>query len=119
MQANDMPSCPDWKKLVAILVDEMYICEDLVYDKHSGKLIGFTSLGVISDQLLSSKTGAEGDCDNQHKLAKTMMVFMVRGLFSSLWFPYVQLPCACITGDLIFHPFWHTVFRLERMEFKV
>ena len=119
MQANDMPSCPNWKKLVVILIDEMYIREDLVYDKHSGKLIGFTSLGSVSDRLISSERDAEGDHNDQHRLAKTMMIFMVKGLFTCLRFPYVQFPCTSDSGDLLFHPFRQAVFRLERMEFKV
>ena len=38
---NSMSSCPDWQKLVILLLDEMYIKEDLVYNKHPGKLISF------------------------------------------------------------------------------
>ena len=30
------PTCPEWKKNVILLMDEMYIREDLVYDKFSG-----------------------------------------------------------------------------------
>ena len=37
--------CKEWEKLVVIFLDEMYIKEDLVYNKHSGTLIGFTNLG--------------------------------------------------------------------------
>lgn len=48
-----------------------------------------------------------------------MLVFMVRGLFSRLRFPYAQFPCSAVTGDLLNNPFWEAVFRLERMEFKV
>ena len=59
------------------------------------------------------------DQSDQKKVAKTMMVFMVQGLFTLLRFPYAQFPCTTVTGDLLFHPFWQAVFRLERMEFKV
>lgn len=52
-------------------------------------------------------------------LAKTMFVFMVRGVFSSLKFPYLQLPCATVSGDLLFDPFWEAVYRLERMGLEV
>ena len=44
---------------------------------------------------------------------------MIRGLFSSLHFPYAQFPCASVTGDLFSDPFWEAVFRLERCGFKV
>ena len=40
------------EKCVALLTDEMYIIEDLVYDKHMGALIGFTNLGETNDHLL-------------------------------------------------------------------
>lgn len=36
MQAANLSSCPDWQKLTVLLLDEMYVKEDLVYDKHSG-----------------------------------------------------------------------------------
>ena len=42
----------NWEKCVGILIDEMHIKEDLVYDKHTGALIGFISLGDVNDQLL-------------------------------------------------------------------
>ena len=48
-----------------------------------------------------------------------MMVFMVRGLFSSVKFPYAQFPCAAVSGDLLYDPFWEAVCRLERCGFKV
>ena len=118
MQAVGMPACKDWDKLVILLLDEMYIREDLVFDKHSGRLVGYSSLGTVNDHLLafehSGEAGAEAD-----KITKTMMVFMVRGLFSPLRFAYAQFPCANVTGDLLFHPFWQAVFRLERMSLKV
>ena len=30
----------EWEKLVILLMDEMYIREDLVYNKHTGQLVG-------------------------------------------------------------------------------
>ena len=68
------------------------------------------------------KTGsglASDSSDDVEEVAKTMMVFMVRGLLSRLRFPYVQFACLSVTGELLFHPFWRAVSRLERMEFKV
>ena len=112
----------EWKKCVVLVMDEMYIKEDLVYNKHSGALIGFANLGDTNEHLLKFQHLVEGDdsqCDDQ-QLAKTMFVFMVRGIFSNnLQFPYVQFPCANVTGELLFDPFWEAVCRLERMGLKV
>ena len=51
--------------------------------------------------------------------ARTMMVFMVQGLFSSLQFPYAQFPCAELTGELFYDPFWEAVKRIENVGLKV
>lgn len=48
-----------------------------------------------------------------------MMVFMVKGLFTSLAFPYAFFPCATVSGDMLYKPLWDCIFRLERCGFKV
>ena len=115
MQANDMPSCPNWKKLVVILIDEMYIREDLVYDKHSGKLIGFTSLGSLH----FFRARCRGRPQQPAPPCQDHDGFYGQGPVHLSPIPYVQFPCTSVSGDLLLHPFWQAVFRLERMEFKV
>lgn len=102
-----------------LLLDEMYIREDLFYKKHSGDLVGFTNLGDVNNHLLAFERSLELDHPAEGSLAKSMMTFMVRGLFSSLRFPYAHFPCTSITGDLMFQPFWEAVYHLERMGLKV
>ena len=121
MQAADISKCPEWQKHVVLVIDEMYIKEDLVYDKNSGALIGFANLGEINSHLLQFQASLESSdsSSSNEQLAKTMLVFMVRGLFSSLEFPYVQFPCTTISGDLLFDPRWQAVERIERCGLKV
>jgi hypothetical protein len=44
---------------------------------------------------------------------------MVRGLFTPLRFLYTQFPCCKVTGELLFHPFWEAICRLERIGLMV
>lgn len=84
-QAANLASCEEWQKFVCLLIDEMHIREDLVYNKHTGTLVGFCNLGEINDHLLSFERSLDAESgDAQTPLAKTMMVFMVRGLFTPL-----------------------------------
>ena len=92
------------------MVIEMYITEDLVHDKRTGALIGFNNLGDINTHLLQFQSGLEKDADST-VLSKTMLVFMVRGLFSNLEFTYAQFACTDITGDLYFAPIREAVSR--------
>ncbi len=113
MQAASMSSCPGWRKLVFLLMDEMYIKEDLVYNKHMG------SLGDINNHLLAFERSLQKNGEEDEVLAKAMMAIMVRGVFTTLRFPYVHFPCEKVTRELLFQPFWEAVCRLERMGLQV
>ncbi len=119
MTAAGFDTLEEWQKCVVVLLDEMHIRQDLVYEKHSGALIGFANLGEVNNHLVAFERSMSSEESSLVPLAKTMMTFMVRGLFTSLHFPYAQFPCAKVTGDLLFDPFWDGVFRLERCGFKV
>ena len=93
----------------------MHVKEDLVYNKHSGELTGFMNLGDINAHLLNLQSTVDESQQAQLRpFAKSLLVFMVRGLFSSLQFPYAQFPCVNLTGGLMFDVFWEAVERLER-----
>ena len=120
IDATKPDQAKEWEKCVVLVMDEMHLREDLVYDKHSGALIGFANIGDTNEQLLQFQQLVERDeTTDDQPLAKTVLVFMVRGLFSSLQFPYSQFPCATLSGDLLFDPFWEAVYRLERIGLKV
>ena len=83
-------STSDREKCVVMVMDEMYIKEDLVYNKHTGALVGFANLGDTNEHLVKFQQTIEAsNSDDRQPLAKTMLVFMVRGLLSSLQYPYV------------------------------
>ena len=86
----------------------------------SGALIGFADLGGVNTHLSAFEHMLESDrsCTKQ-PLAKSMLVLMVRGLFSGLQFPYAQFPCGSLKGDQMFHIFWKAVGRLEMYGFRV
>ncbi len=121
VDAAKVNSCPEREKCVILLLDEMHIRQDLMYDKHSGEMIGFCSLGEVNDQLLAFERSLSDNEPSSPELAKTMIVFIVRGLINKLQFPYVQFPCGNISGDLlyIYEPFWEAVCRLETCGLKV
>ena len=123
INAAQISTCPAREKCVILLLDEMHIQEQLIFDKHSGAMIGYTNISDIVTHLndFESQVDASDDEGNEqsHKLAKTMMVFMVRGLFSSLQFPYAQFACADVTGEMLYDPFWEAVRRIETCGLKV
>ena len=108
----------DLNKYVILVMDEIFIKNDLVYDKHDGSLIGFVNIGDTNNQILEFEAIVNTG-ESCASLAITMMVFMVRGLLHRLDYPYVQFACGKMSGDLIFDPIWEAVARLERIGFFV
>ena len=106
MDAVKPDTAHEREKYVALVMDEMHLKENLVYDKHTGALIGFTDLGDTNQHLLKFQQVVEGsdssDIIEKQPLANSMFVIMVRGLLTSLQFPYAQFPCIKVTGDLLF-----------------
>ena len=117
MSAAKLSSCADYEKCVILVIDEVYIKEDLVFDKRNGNLLGFVSLGGINNKLTGLQKFIAGEATDD--LAKSMLVIMVRGLFSRLCFPYAQFATTSLTGDQLIEPMWTAVARLERCGFKV
>ena len=105
-------------KYVVLIIDEIHIKEELVYDKHQGSLIGFVNLGEINNQLLEFEAAVSQE-SKRAPLASSMLVMMVRGLFYKLNYPYTQFGCANLSGDQLFDLVWQAILRLERLGFCV
>ena len=78
----------------------MKIKEDLVYNKTTGKIIGFTSLGNISDILSEMEAKCQDNRVQHPPVAKYILVLMVRGIFVKLNFPYAHFATRGIFGRL-------------------
>ena len=83
---------PEHQKYVSLILDDK---EDLVYNKHSGEFIDITN---VNNHLEQSCTGEA----IKPQRATHMLVFMIRGLFSSLEFPYTQFPVATASEEVLF-----------------
>ena len=100
MQAASITTCQPWEKYVAILIDELYIRQDLVFEKCTEKLIGFVSLGNVNDHLLAfenSKSLEEDCCGDKVDIAKTI------GCVHGSWFVFPSLVSLCLVSVLVGH----------------
>ena len=82
-------------------MDEVHIKDNLVYDKHNWQLISYQNLGGINNHLLRYEAAFTVDSPLDKLMAQTTPFFMVRGLFTKLEFPYAQLSCSTVTGELL------------------
>ena len=110
----------DFEKFVAVAFDEVKIREDLVYDKHTGQVVGFINLGNFNHQLHALTEACES-CTTfkADTVATHMLVFMVRGLFTNLEYPYAQFTTTTASGVQLFSVVWDVVQSLEGCGLKV
>lgn len=110
------------EKYVTLILDEMHIKEDLVYDRWTGELIGFTNLDDITSHLEKLEAEVSETADEEEGtaiLANSVLTFMVRGLFIPLQFPYATFPCNATSAEQLIVLFMQAVFRVERCGLKV
>jgi len=74
-----------------------------VFEKSTGTLSGFTDLGEVTNQLNDFEAMMKEDkASLQRPLAKTMMVFLFKGLFTNIAMPYAHFAASSLTGADIF-----------------
>ncbi|XP_076084495.1 uncharacterized protein LOC143055247 [Mytilus galloprovincialis] len=99
-----------WKSYVGLLFDEVKVKEDLVYDKNTGELVGYVDLDSVGNQILEIEKVTN---NTSSKLAKFMLVLMVRGVTTSLKFPFAAFATTSITADFLYPIIWKAVQILE------
>ena len=101
----------DIQKYVVLMLDEVSIKDDLVYDKVTGELVGFVNIGndvddchVIRNKEESIKTA---------NVATHALVFMVTSIASRLKFSLGYFATTTATADQLFLLMWKAVGLLE------
>ena len=98
-----------------LLLDEMKIKEDIVYNKHTGDMVGFVNLGDINNTILDLQREMNGESHppNCHSHASYNGVRSVQARISNSTFWNRQTQC-CLTVSI-----WEAVRHLESSGFKV
>lgn len=117
MNEAKLNSLEEWQKCVAIIFDEMKIKEGIIYNKHECRIVGFVNFGCTNNELLSLDRTI--NVSSNPPVAKYMLMFMVRGIFTRLNFPYAQYPTTDLSADLLYPLVWEVVRSLECAGFRV
>ncbi len=100
------------EKYEVLLLDEIKIQEDLVWDKHTGDLIGYVDLGNTELYYAALKKTDE--------IASHALVFLVRSIVNPMKFTLANFATKAVTATQLFPLFWKAVGILEeRCKLKV
>ena len=93
-----------------LLFDEVKINEGLLYDRSSGKLVGFVDM----------ETGDDGQGEEpEHLLATNVTQFYFKSLFTSFSFPCAYFFTRCVTSEQNNDMSWGSVYALHEFGFAV
>ena len=105
---------------VALSFDEMRVREDLLYDKASSRIIGCVHLGDVNDGIADlDRTLRGGGAADRKPIATHMLVIMIRGITTTLRFPYAHFPTSEVTASYLYDIVWEAIRRIESIGLKV
>ena len=110
------------QKKVTVLMDEMKIKSGLVFNKYTGKLVGFVNFRDINRDLETLKSTLSEDTasSKQLKLTDSMLVVMVRPIFKpSFTFPVAQYPTTNLSREKLYPVLWDGIETLELNDIQV
>lgn len=81
--------------------------------------IGFTNIENINNQVDQYEQYCANPSASTRNVATHMLLFMVRGIFSSLEYPFAQFATMGITADTLFPLVLGTVYHLEPCGLRV
>ncbi|XP_065654860.1 uncharacterized protein LOC136081473 [Hydra vulgaris] len=99
------------EKFIVILMDEMKIQENLVWDKHTGEIVGYVDLG---DADVNIATLPKVD-----DFATHVLVFLVRSIFNPFKFSLANFATTGATACQIFPLLWKAIGICELNSLKV
>lgn len=108
----------EFERCVGIIFDEIKIKDKLVFDKNCGKVIGWVDLGEFNNEVNKLERDIDSG-DVSSSIATHILVFMVRGIFSSVEFPYAQFPTHNLKGCQLFTLVWDAVRNVESCDLIV
>ena len=95
---------------VGIIFDEVKVKSDLVYDKHSGELVGYVNLDNIGNELINFQNNTQ---NGALSVAKFLLVVMVRGVCTGFKYPLSTFATDGITADFLYPLIWEAIEIVE------
>lgn len=114
-------SLKEYDKNVSLLFDEMHIKAGLVYNRSSGRIIGFTDLGEINTELdkFGSKIKNIDKEESSPDIATHVLAFMARGMFKRFNYPIAYFASRGYDSDQLYPIVWESVRVLESLGLQV
>ncbi|KAE8740549.1 hypothetical protein FOCC_FOCC013930 [Frankliniella occidentalis] len=103
------------KKFHVLMGDEMYISQNLVFQKSTGKMIGYTSLNHIDKEVADLEKCIDNpDREMEEIIAEKVMVYMIKGISNGIKEVVATFTTGTLTANQLYVWTWQVIGALER-----
>lgn len=106
---------PKHRKYHVLMADEMHISQNLVFEKSTGKMIGYTKLDELDKEIDSMNQFLDNpEKEREEKQAKKILVYMVKGISVGIKEVIATFPTDTPTVQQLYKWTWEVIGALER-----
>lgn len=102
--------------------DEVHISQNLVFNKHTGVMVGYCNLNEAEKEIAAMESALNDETrplEYTPPMAKHMLSFMVRGVYSSLKEVVASFCVKTLSKEFLFERHWQVVEVLEISGLKI
>ena len=107
---------PECKKYFVLMADEMHISQNLVFQKSTGSMIGFTNLDDVDKEVqnLEAYLNDNNDDNREPVIAQKVLVYMVKGVACNIKGVIATYAVANMSVNQMYFWTWAVIGSLER-----
>ncbi|XP_052130160.1 uncharacterized protein LOC127751122 [Frankliniella occidentalis] len=105
----------DYQKYHVLMCDEMYISKNLVYEKSTGRIVGFANVSEVREELqaLKSFLNNEDPSKVSQHIASKILSFMVKGVATNVKEVVASFTVDQLTKEHLYAWSWEVIGKLE------
>ncbi|KAK3929248.1 Transposable element P transposase [Frankliniella fusca] len=97
-----------------LLMDEIYISQKLVYQKSTGRMVGYVKLNEVEQEIMLLTNTINGeDKIEEPPLAKTMLTYMIKGVCNDVKEVVASFTANALTAEFLYDRTWDVITRCE------
>ncbi|XP_052129086.1 uncharacterized protein LOC127750738 isoform X2 [Frankliniella occidentalis] len=97
-----------------LLMDEIHICQKLVYRKSDGRLIGYVKLNEVEEELKQLEAAVQSSTLSDPDVATCILAFMLKGVSNNVKEVIAAYPSAAMKKEFLYDRVWEVIPACER-----
>ncbi|KAK3916519.1 Transposable element P transposase [Frankliniella fusca] len=107
------------QKFHNLLMDEIHICQKLIYRKPDGRLVGYIKLNEAEAELKDLEAAIQSNVPPQPDVATCILTFMLKGVSNNIREVVAAFPSSAMKKEFLYDRVWEVIPACERRGIKI